>query len=175
MGRVLVAIVVLSACGGDPSSGSDGSECRMPGDCDVGLACAGPNDPQACGIPPREGCAADADCTAADRCHVVADPCSPDGFGSECRPACSGDPECGSGLRCSSGACVAILCTAGFTCAAREACDPARITSATPVFDRHHGCFPISCTSDAACTPRSCVNGSCQDRPGTCVVPVAVP
>jgi hypothetical protein len=186
--RALVAIIVLVACGGGMnsdggmsrdggmSSGGEGSECRAAGDCDLGLACAGPNDPQPCGVPPREACAGDANCTAAgDRCHVIADSCSPDGFGSECRPACSGDPQCGEGMRCSSGVCVAILCNAGFTCAAREVCDPGRISSATPVFDRHHGCFPIACTSDEICAGRSCVNGSCQDRPGTCVVPVPVP
>lgn len=90
-------------------------------------------------------------------------------------PPCSGDAVCGAGLRCNAGACVAVSCGAGFACATREVCDPARITSATPVYNRHHGCFPIPCSSDSACAGLACVNGVCQDGPGKCVVPVPVP
>lgn len=172
--RTVLLIAALSACG--CGGGGTGSACHADADCAAELACAGPNDRQACGIPPREECTSDADCTGVSgRCHLIGDPCSADGFGSQCRPACTGDAACGVGLRCDAGACVAIACNAGFACANREVCDPARITAATPVYDRHHGCFPIACSSDGECAGLSCVNGRCQDGPGTCVVPVAVP
>jgi hypothetical protein len=170
--RALLAIaVVLSGCGG----GSDGSACRAADDCASGLDCSGPNEPRGCGIPPREACASDADCSGGDRCHLIVDPCSADGFGSECRSPCSGDASCGTGFRCDAGACEAVLCDGGFACAKHEACDPARISNGAPVHARHHGCFVIPCSSDDACAGLACVNGTCQDAPGKCVVPVAVP
>lgn len=169
----LIAVVMMSGCG---NSGDEGSECRASRDCNVGLGCAGPDDPHACGIAPREECGSDAACNAAgDRCHAIADSCSSDGIGSECGPACSGDGACGTGFRCSAGACVAIACDAGFACAAREVCDPAQLPSSTPVYNRHHGCFSITCSFDGECPGRYCVNGSCQDGLGTCAVPIAVP
>jgi hypothetical protein len=72
---------------------------------------------------------------------------------------------------------VAILCDAGagVTCAAREVCEPWRITPATPIYDRGSGCYPVTCTSDDGCGERSCVNGTCQDALGTCHEPILVP
>lgn len=162
---------LLAACGGD---GGVDAPCHATTECAAGLGCAGPNDPQVCGIPPREPCADDAQCAGA-RCHVIADPCSPDGFGSECRSACGTDPDCGAGFRCDAGACAAVRCDAGATCAGREVCDPSRITATTPTHDRTDGCYPVACTSDAGCGDRTCVNGACQDSIGTCEEPVLVP
>jgi hypothetical protein len=180
MRTCLVLVLVVAACSGTARSrdgGDDGvgAPCHGGTECAAELDCAGVNDPQVCGIPPREGCASDADC-GADRCHAIDDPCSPDGIGSECRSPCDViDGSCGPGFTCDAGACVAIRCDAGFACAGREVCDPSRITAATPVFDRNHACFPVTCTDDAACNGRFCVNGTCQDALGSCQIPVAVP
>lgn len=173
-GALLVLLGFLVAACGDGDGGGSGDACRTHGDCPLDEACAGVNDPQVCGIPPREGCTSDADC-GGERCHVIADPCSPDGFGSECRPACTG--ACGDGFRCDAGACVAIRCDegAGVTCAGREVCDPARITATTPAWDRGDACYAVACSDDSACGDRYCVNGTCQDEPGTCMTPVLVP
>ena len=181
MRACLLLVLVVAACSGTARSrdgggnGDVGAPCHGGGDCSADLACAGVNDPQVCGIPPREGCATDADC-GGDRCHAVDDPCSPDGIGSECRPACDLiDGICGPGFTCDAGACVAIRCDAGFACEGREVCDPSRITATTPVFDRNHACFPVTCADDSACAGRFCVNGTCQDTLGSCEIPVAVP
>jgi hypothetical protein len=40
---------------------------------------------------------------------------------------------------------------------------------------RTHGCFDITCSSDAGCGSRFCVNGVCQDAVGTCQKPMLVP
>jgi hypothetical protein len=166
----LLVAVLLSGCGG----GGAGGDCHATADCKGDLECAGVNDGPACGIAPREQCADDGTCSGG-RCHAIGDPCSADAIGSECKPACTGDPECGAGFRCNAGACVAVLCNAGFACAPREVCDPARIPATAPVFDRHHGCFAVTCTGEADCGERFCVNGTCQDAVGACVVPMAVP
>lgn len=177
MRRLSMIGLLLLACGDDGSDGGGvGARCNAHADCDQDLACAGPNDHPGCGIPPREQCTDDSTC-GGDRCHVIPDPCSVDGFGTECRSACTGDGNCGAGFRCDNGACRAILCDAGagVTCAGREVCDPARITAATPLWDHTDGCFPVACTSDDACGERACVNGECQDTRGTCVEPIAIP
>jgi hypothetical protein len=168
------AVLIFIGCG----DGSAGSECHSTRDCDVhsGLACVGQTDHGGCGIPPRQDCSGDVDCNGvAQRCHAILDSCSPDGIGSECRPACAQDGECGSDLRCDAGACVAISCAAGFACAGREVCEPARIPASAPVYDRHHGCFLVTCAADSECGSRFCVNGSCQDLLGTCMEPQQVP
>ena len=170
----ILPFALLAACGG--SSGGAGSTCNATADCDTGLDCAGPDDPAVCGIAPRQECQSDTDCQVVDTyCHVIADSCSPDGVGSECRPACTGDAACGTGFRCDANHCIAIACDAGFACADREACDPSRITNATPIYDRHHGCFAVACTTDAICDAGACVNGTCQDGLGTCEKPMLVP
>jgi len=163
---------VISACGG--GSGGVGSTCSARADCATGLECSGPNDPPVCGIAPLETCSTDADCGGA-RCHAVFDGCSPDGVGAQCGPICQSDPECGSGFRCDTGSCVAVLCDAGFACEDREVCDPTRIAANTPIYDRHHGCFAVTCTTDAECDGRFCVNGTCQDSAGACAEPMLVP
>lgn len=166
--RVLL-VTMLAACGG--GSGGDASECRASSECADGLECAGPNDPQVCGIAPREGCASDTDCGPGARCHALSDTCSADNVGSECRAPCTGDPECGEGFRCDAGACVATLCDAGYTCAGREECAPSRLGAGLAVHARHHGCFAVACSSDLDCGTRFCVNGSCQDDVGSCTPP----
>ena len=170
--KPILVIAVLASCG-DGLRGVN-SDCRNTDDCAGDLECAGVNDPAVCGIAPHEDCIDDTAC-GADRCHAIIDPCSPDTIGSECRAACADDGECGDGFRCDLGACVAILCDAGFACAPRQICDIARITPATPVFDRNHGCFEVACTADIGCGDRFCVNGTCQDDLGTCQQLVAVP
>jgi len=164
-------LVIAVGCGG---GGGIDSDCRETTDCSGDLYCAGPNDPPVCGIAPRQECAADVDCPGA-RCHAIDDSCSRDGIGSQCGPGCVGDGECGGGFRCDAGACVAILCDAGYTCAARERCAPSEILPTDPIYDRHHGCFPTECLEDAGCGARFCVNGTCQDGPGACAEQMLVP
>src|SRR5689334_11073374 len=73
--------VVISSC--------EGSHCRTDDDCSGDLYCRGPNQPNACGIPPRELCASDTDCSMGMVCHALYDPCSTDNIGSECNPPCT--------------------------------------------------------------------------------------
>jgi hypothetical protein len=164
-------MIVLVGCG---TSGDVGSSCHTGADCAQGLGCAGPDDGPVCGIGPMQQCASDNDCPGA-RCHAVFDACSADGIGSMCGPACTSDAQCGTGFACPSGACVAVLCNAGATCAARQVCDPSRITAQTPIYDRTSGCFDVACTADADCGSRPCVNGICQDGLGQCEKPMLVP
>jgi hypothetical protein len=166
----------LFACGGGSGGGSlEGRECRATAECADGLECAGPNDPQVCGIAPQEDCFDDSTCSGGDRCHAVVDECSPDGIGSACRPACTGT-ACDSGFTCIDGACLAISCADGFACEPQEICDASRITPETPTFDRHHGCFALTCTTDDQCpADLFCVKGTCHDGPGTCTKPIVVP
>ena len=164
----LVLVLALGACEGKPCDGS--------ASCPGSLECAGPNDPQACGIPAMEQCSSDADCIDGGVCHAIPDACSPDGIGSECRLACT-DGNCGEGFRCAaSGACEAIPCDEGFVCDDHLACDPEAARTG-PVHARAHGCVTIACSDDDACAMVSgtCVNGFCQDGPGSCVAPELVP
>jgi hypothetical protein len=173
-----ILVVTLAACGHGSGGGNGGigADCHSTDDCTVSLECAGADDPPVCGVAPREGCADDSNCPG-QRCHAIEDGCSADGIGSECRDACTTDPECGgAGFRCDAGACVAVTCENDqFQCAPREVCDPSRITASTPVFDRTHACFPVTCAIDGDCNGRVCVNGTCQDDLGTCVKPMLVP
>jgi hypothetical protein len=171
MPRTAILLALLAGCGG---AGAAGSPCNERADCVAGLECSGPDDGPGCGIAPREECTTDTDCQGG-RCDAIEDGCSADDVGSQCNPACTGDAECGPGFACPAGACVAILCDAGFTCAAREVCDPARIPTTAPVYDRHHGCFAVACSTDGECNGLTCVNGTCQDGPGTCAKPMLVP
>lgn len=167
----LAIAAATGACDGTPVE-----PCHTADDCASGLSCAGPNDRQVCGVPPREQCTDDSQCTGGDRCHVVLDACSPDGFGSECRSPCT-ETTCGAGLRCEAGACIAIRCDepAGTPCPEPEVCWPWRITPTTPVYDRSDACFAIECTSDSGCGDYPCVNGICQIALGVCRVPELVP
>ena len=184
MTRWLAMAVFVLGCGKVEGGGGDdgggggggvGTPCRDGAACAMDLFCADSDDPPVCGIAPREGCASDSDCMTGEQCHAIDDSCSPDGIGSECRPPCVDDASCGSGFLCTAGACAAVLCDAGFTCLARQVCDPARIGATAPVFNRHHGCFAVECVSDATCGQRLCVNGTCQDSLGACAEPMAVP
>jgi len=166
----LLIVLLITACG----SHGAGSECRESLDCDEGFDCSGPNDGPVCGIAPREGCFNDGTCSNGQRCNAIADTCSRDGVGSECGAACTSDAQCGPDFRCDLGACIAVLCTAGYTCPSYQRCDPSRITAATPFYDRHHGCFDIPCTTDGNCD-QFCVNGICQTAAGTCQTPMQVP
>jgi hypothetical protein len=180
--------VALGACGddGDGPAAPDAATpdaaapdamgdttCRGPDDCTgSGLSCVGPNETN-CGIPPREECVDDNGCGAYQRCHTVADACSPDGVGATCGPECTpGDTSCGEGFACEQGACRAVLCDQGFACRASERCDPSSVVPTAPIADRDHGCQSITCAGDEACpTGTFCVNGICQDGLGACMPP----
>lgn len=170
---ILCAVLCgLAACGNLTST--TGSLCHATTDCAHGKECAGPDEGPVCGIAPREGCPDDTGCFNGQRCNALDDACSHDHVGSECGPACTGDMQCGAGFRCQGGACVALLCTEGFTCPDYQVCDPGRITATTPMYDRGHGCYDVACTSDAQCSGRFCVNSICQDMVGTCETPMVV-
>lgn len=130
---------------------------------------------QVCGIPARELCSEDGDCDGSTRCHAIADPCSPDGVGSECRAPCS-EGGCGEGFRCgANGACEVIPCDEGTICADHEQCD-ASVAASGPVHARASGCVAIPCSEDGECPAGgACVNGRCQSGPGSCVEPTQVP
>ena len=170
---------MLACSGSGPGSldrsSEEGEACAARTDCVEGLDCLGPDDPQVCGIPPREECTSNEGCVAPSVCHAIYDACSADGQGSECGPPCSAG-TCGAGFRCgTSGACEAIPCEAG-DCAEFEVCDPA-FAADTPVFDFTSGCRPIPCDPEADACPGStvCVNGQCQSAFGSCGESIAVP
>jgi hypothetical protein len=168
----LCGLLALSGCDG---SVAPGGGCRAHKDCLSGYYCAGPNDRNACGIPPREQCADDAGCVG-QRCHAISDPCSPDGVGSECRGPCTA-ASCGPGFRCNAKeACEPVPCDEGFTCPSHQRCDPAVARAAGPVHGRTSGCVDIPCAADAACpTGKVCVNARCQDGAGSCKQDIPVP
>lgn len=170
LGALAIGLVGLGCGGGENDS------CRDHEECSGELYCAGPNDPNVCGIPPREGCAGDQDCDPASRCHAIPDACSPDGVGSECRPPCVAG-ECFEGFRCNAdGACEAIPCDEGFACPAYQACDPSVPNGAGPVYNRTQGCITVPCQDDSVCpSDGACVNGSCQSGPGSCQMVQIVP
>ena len=164
-------VLVEPACAGD-----EGSDCRTAADCRGELECAAPDAPQVCGIPGTAQCGDDLECGEGSVCHAIADPCSPDGVGSECRPPCS-EGGCVEGFRCDPerAACVAIPCDDGWACASFEDCSPASPPE-TPVHARTHGCVAIACERDGDCSGAdACVLGVCQSGPGTCVEPMLVP
>ena len=164
-----LAWLVVAAC-----SGGEADECRSTADCSGELECAGVNGGPVCGIAPLEQCSSDLDCSGGTVCHATFDPCSADQVGSSCGEPCVEDLDCGQTFECDAGNCIATSCDAGFACAGREECAPDQIAS-TAVFDQHHGCFAVTCSSDADCGERFCVNSTCQDAAGACVEAVAVP
>lgn len=165
------AIALLAGC-----DGADvGDSCAARDDCASDQYCAGPDEPQVCGIPPREDCASDADCGPDQACHAISDVCSSDGQGSTCGPPCTAN-SCNPGFRCGAGGgCEAIPCDESGGCAAFETCDPG-FDAATPVYSRTAGCRAIACGADAPCAdPNVCVNGRCQSAAGSCALDLPVP
>jgi len=157
------AMLVPVGCGGA------GSACSSDDDCSGDNYCKGPNEPQVCGIPARTDCANQSGCPG-QACNVGYDTCSATEVGTTCGPPCNNDALCGQGFRCGSeGACVAVLCDAGFSCPAHQVCDPSRLNPQAPLYEQHHGCFDIPCSDDAGCSAGlACVNGRCQQSGGFC-------
>jgi len=136
---ILLGAAMISCEGGGVLGGGDGDSCRTDDDCSGDLYCAGPNQPNACGIPPRELCASDADCAMGMVCHAVYDPCSADNIGSECNAPCTAN-SCGPDFRCNAGgACEPIPCDEGFTCPDRQKCDTDGAHRSGPRFTRTGG------------------------------------
>lgn len=175
---VLVGFVWIPACSDDPKTltGEPGDACRQGAECQPDLVCLGVNYSVGCGIPPRELCALDTDCPMGNVCHAILDSCSSDGLGSLCAPPCP-MTTCESGLRCGpNGACEPIPCNDGFTCPARQQCDPSLAYPPLPVASRASGCIDIPCVGDNDCpTGKPCVNQTCQDGLGQCQEPPPIP
>lgn len=175
---ILLGLVWIPACSDDPkpSTGEAGDACRLGAECQPDLACIGVNESVGCGIPPRELCALDTDCPMGTVCHAIVDSCSSDGLGSLCAPPCP-MTSCESGLRCGpNGACEPIPCNDGFTCPARQQCDPSLAYPPLPVASRASGCIDIPCVSDNDCPAgKPCVNQTCQDGLGQCREPPPIP
>jgi hypothetical protein len=168
--------VAFAGCTAGSAPTGDDDDCASIADCADGEECLGPNAPQVCGIGPQEGCASSADCGTGTACHAVPDDCSPDGIGSQCGAPCDAAYQgCAEDFTCTDGACVADSCADGFPCPSHQACDPSTSGVETPVYDHTHGCVDMTCADDGGCPLGACVNGICQDGPGSCVVPVAVP
>ncbi len=173
----LFGIAIASCEGGGVLGGGDGDSCRAKDDCDSDLYCRGPNQPNVCGVPPREFCASDPDCPMGTVCHAIWDGCSSDAIGSECNPPCTSN-SCGPDFRCNAGGtCESIPCDEGFTCPTWQKCDPLVAHDASlPIHARTSGCVNITCTDDTACpSGKVCVTGYCQDGLGACVEDIAVP
>lgn len=179
LARLSWLLVLCIGCGGSGAGGDasppDAAEtgCRSSADCSAPQeGCVGPND-VFCGIPPREECAGDQDCGAGTVCHAIPDSCSVDGIGSSCNAPCS-PGQCGDGFVCAAtGQCMPVACDdQEFDCSPSEICDPSSIDPSLPVHAITHGCTVIPCQDDAPCPSATvCVNGYCQDGPGTCSPP----
>lgn len=158
-----------------PDAGNPDPGCRSHTECtEPGELCAGPND-LACGIPPQEECNTDQDCADGSVCHAIADSCSADRVGSRCDAPCTAENGCDTGFRCGPGnACEPIPCDdLEFQCRPSELCEPTPAQPGTPVHQIAHGCATIACENDQPCPDQTtCVNGYCQDGPGTCMPPV---
>ncbi|MBT8494357.1 MAG: hypothetical protein KJO07_14980 [Deltaproteobacteria bacterium] len=180
IGLALMALSAAGCGGGEPGNrggeSGAGDDCSASADCADGLGCAGPDDPQVCGIAPREGCFSDDDCLEGSFCHLVSDPCSSDGWGSECGSPCGDAGTVAFGRRCSErGAWEAVPCNEVDNCGELEVCDP-DFDDQTPVWNRTDGCQRIGCTGDDGCPDGSaCVNGACQSDYGSCIEPIQVP
>jgi hypothetical protein len=168
----------IAACsGGGVLGGGDGDACRTDDDCSGDLYCRGPNQPNVCGVPPRELCVTDMDCPMGTLCHSIWDGCSTDAIGSECKPPCTAD-NCGPDFRCNAnGACEPIPCDEGFSCPERQTCNAMIAHDMTlPMHARSSGCVNIMCSDDQACPAgKVCVTGYCQDGQGSCREDIAVP
>lgn len=172
----LVALVSSCADAFKSVSGEVGDACHQSDECQAGLSCIGANFWLGCGIPPRELCAQDSDCPMGTVCHAIKDSCSHDGWGSECAPPCPMN-SCPPGLRCGpNGACEPIPCNDGYTCPARQQCDPTLAYPPLPVASRANGCIDIPCVNDTDCPAgKPCVNQICQDGLGHCAEPPPPP
>jgi hypothetical protein len=168
----LLGCLILVAC-----SGANGDTCHRNGDCASDLACVGPDEGPACGIPPRQECQNDQSCATGEHCNAIADACSATGVGSMCGAACTAS-SCDPGFRCNaSGACEPIPCDQGTTCLSYQQCDAtAAHDTSGPVYAHTDGCVNVSCSSDAGCSAgEACVNRVCQTAIGQCVVVMPVP
>ena len=172
MRLALIALLLPFALVG--CSANEGDSCASHDDCGNELFCAGPDDPQVCGIAPRTDCSSDADCAQGDACHAIYDVCSADSQGSECGAPCTAN-SCQPGFTCSAaGACKAIVC-GEISCGPLGVCDPTFVAN-TPVYDQTDGCREIACGDDGDCPAvGQCVNGVCQSGAGSCREAVAVP
>jgi len=166
-GAMMVAIWLVALASASGCAGGVGDSCTSSDGCGGELFCRGPDEPNVCGIPPREDCGSSADCGPGSFCHAIYDTCSADEQGSECGPACSAG-TCNPGFRCNSDqACEAIPCDEADVCTPTQLCDPT-FAAGTPVHAVTSGCQAAACEGTDDCEAGFCVNGRCQSSEGSC-------
>lgn len=156
------------SAGGNPTGSSSSSGGMLgPGDCRTSADCVEPNggfcqSPDAaplCGIcfEPPNPCTTDAECAMQDPTTICnRPPCSCGA--SECMVGCMSDAECPTATHCSAGhRCVPNTCASKADCPANFDCT-------------NMECGRKACTTDADCSG-FCVNGSCYDVAGHCMLP----
>ena len=78
----------------------------------------------------------------------------------------SDDLGCAPGMRC-------LDTNLGACCAGTKECREAKCTAT--MCPQSSSCERITCTTDAACDCGVCVNGRCEDGPGSCLVQPSPP
>ena len=161
--RLLLLVVLLSACGGDSLAGF-GEPCQTADQCADGVCF----DPSGSG----EGtctstCGNSAECPAGSTCGTLAD-------GSRaCLPACSVDDYTLGGFGCVDGAQVACERAGGAAPCWQCGCPSG---SFCPVTNDVDSCQPVraegeSCFGNDECESRNCSVHSISGEPGTCLMP----
>lgn len=144
-------------------SPGEGEDCRSSDECGTDEFCwlPGMSVCGACPMPINE-CATDEDCgdgICVDL-PVYCDMC-PEPPGTQCIQRCTSG-SCAEGERCdeTSGRCVPVPCSEGYTCPDNTRC--------SDTGGDGHGCVTLTCSTDSDCDCGLCIGGSCMDGPGSC-------
>jgi len=154
----------LSACPGYTPPGPMAMTCTDHAACATFGSCYAPGT-SCCPVgmvAPRD-CESDAGCSDGDVCeeYLASGPCT-GGLGSRCVPDCRIEDMCVDATCDALGHCIPLECPREFECAVNQDCSPGNAAADA------NGCVVRSCTTGSECDCGACVNGSCQDGPGTC-------
>ncbi|MFT3766650.1 MAG: hypothetical protein QM820_14215 [Minicystis sp.] len=157
------ATVGSGGSGGNPNGLPEG-KCRHGSDCKGGAQCLPPGQAMPCGTcfnGPDE-CGSDSECTATGPtaiCDPV--PCACSGQ-KHCVAGCSANTDCEPGKSCGADhRCAPSECAQQLDCPTNFVCPPIM----QPKCERR------KCSVDPECDVGYCVEGSCFDVPGTCILP----